>query len=318
MRRIALILIFLIPTSSAFNVVVSIPDFAPIVKEIAGNYANISVILPAGSDPHSFSITKDTINKIKNADIIILANSDLLSYERNIKENYNKNYLDFSDYEKYGVILLDFGNFKNNPHGYWMYVNNTIAIAKAITHALNKMEENVSFNDSLNKFEKKIREAEAVLINIAKENGIYGKKAIACVPGVCYIAKNMGVETDEILFYEGVSSADIQKLSSLKEKLKSGKYFTIIVPEFMKYSKGDEIAKQLAHDANSSITYVKFATGDESYFNLFYYNAISIISSGNKKNFQEKYDLGLIFLTILISIIALIEGLIIYRYRRLK
>lgn len=318
MKGMVLILIFLIPFSSAFNVVVSIPDFAPIVKEIAGSGANISIILPAGSDPHSFSITQNTIDKIKNADVVILANSDLLSYERNIKENYDKNYLDFEDYEKYGVVLLNFGDFKSNPHGYWMYADNAIAVARAIANALNKIEGNVSFNKSLIEFEEKIREGENISINLAKENGIYGKKAVACVPGVCYIAKNLGVETDEILFYEGTSSSNIQKLSDLKKKMESGEYIGIIVPEFMKYSKNGEMAKQLAEDANSSVIYVKFATGGESFLSIFYYNAISIISSGNENGVRKEYDLSLIILTILVSTIAIIEGVMIYKYRRLK
>lgn len=318
MKGIALTLIFLIPCSSAFNVVVSIPDFAPIVREIAGNYANISIILPAGSDPHSFSITQDTINKIKNADIIILANSDLLSYEKNIKENYDKNYLDFDDYKKYGAVLLDFGDFENNPHGYWMYVDNAIAIARAITHSFNKIEKNEYFNKSFNEFEKKLREVKNISIEIAKENGIYGKKAVACVPGVCYIAKNVGVETDEILFYEGVSPSNIQRLIDLKEKMRGGAYIGIIIPEFMKYSKNGEIAKQLAEDANSSIIYVKFATGGGSFLSIFYYNTINMLSYKNGDSNRREYDFSLIILTILVSIIALIEGLIIYKYRRLK
>jgi len=318
--KVALLLIvaiLLFPTAMGkINVVVSMPDFECIVEEIGG--INASVILPAGADPHSFSITKDVIDEIKKADLIILANSALLSYEKDIKENYNKDYLDFEDYEK--IELFDFDGFKQNPHGYWLYANNSVAIAKAIAYKLAEVEPDKAdyYITSFNNFEKRVLEAKKNAIEIAKENGIYGKKVVAAVPGVCYIAKNVGMDADKILFAESVALLNAKEIEEIKEKLEKGEYVGIIVPEFLKEAKVGEIARQIAYDSNSSVIYVKFATGGDSYINLFYYNVMQMISLGSKKAVKEENNLPLIYLSISLALLAAFEGFLLYKCRRIK
>lgn len=320
-KWIILAVILFIPASSAeINVVVSLPDFEPIVREIGGNEVRISVILPSGTDPHAFSITRETIDKVKNADLIILANSALLSYEKDIKENYDKNYLDFENYEKNGAELIDFGDYKKNPHGYWLYVNNSIAIARTIAYKLAEIEPEKAdyFISSFNDFESRLLEAEKIVIKKAKENGIHGKKVVAAVPGVCYIAKNVGMEADKILFSEGAGMISMEEMEEIKNGLKSKEYAAIIVPEIFKNAKVGNVARQIAMDSNSSVIYVKFAEGGESYINLFYYNAIAIISTGNQGVSQEKYNLWLVYLSISLALLAAFEAFLLYKYREIK
>ncbi len=303
--RLILTLIFLTsPKAFAINIVVSIPDFESIVNEIVE--ANVSVILPAGMDPHTFSITKETIEKIKRADLIILANSNLLSYEKNIKENWDKEYLDFEDYN---ATLFDFDGFKNNPHGYWMYINNSILIAKAIAYKLAEIypEKKDYYIKNYENFKERLMKAGRFIINLSKEKGIYGKKVIAAVPGVCYIVKNLGIEADEILFAEGTSI-------TFSKEIWDKEYLGIVVPEFLKDAKAGKVAEQIARDTNTSIIYVKFAEGGD-FLNNLYYNSFQFLSF----NLQEKaeYNIWLIYLSILLIILAIVEGIIIYMlYRR--
>ena len=317
---LAMVIILFFPSVYGINVVVSIPDFEPIVREIGGKDVNISILLPPGTDPHSFSITEKDVEKIKNADIIMLANSNLLSYEKAIKSNYNKEYLDFPDYEKNGAVLLDFGDFQNNPHGYWLYVNNSIAIASTICEKLSEIfpDKKDFFNSSLNKFKETLGEAENNTMKMMKENNLYGKKVVAMVPGVCYIARNMGLDADEILLAEGTASVSPQKLQHVKEGLRKGEYAMIIVPSFLKDAKAGEIARQIARDTNSSVAYVKFATGGNSYINIFYYNSMEVISAGNRKVEMERYDAWMFYLIALLLLLAVVEGILIYECRRIK
>ncbi|RLF52212.1 MAG: hypothetical protein DRN11_01490 [Thermoplasmata archaeon] len=312
-----LAMIFLIPLASAkLNVAVSIADFEAIAKEIGGDEINITVILPAGSDPHSFSLDKKKLDALNKADLIILANSNLLSYEKKIKENFDKEFLDFENYEKYNVTLLDFNGFKNNPHGYWLYINNSIAIAKAIAYKLAELipEKEDYFMQNLGEFEKEVRYAHAIIINISKEKGLYGKKFVAAVPGVCYIAENVGMKADEILLSEASALPNAEKLGEIERKLENKEYMAIILPEFMKDSKAGEIAKQIASDTNCSIVYVKFGVGGDSYISIFYYNAIQLLSlQPYSKSTHNSY---LIYLSTLLAVLAGIEALIIYNLSR--
>jgi len=310
-------MLFLIPLASGkLNVAVSMADFEAIAREIGGDEINITVILPVGSDPHSFSLDKNRLDVLNKADLIILANSDLLSYEKKIKENFDKEFLDFEDYEKYNVTLLDFNGFKNNPHGYWLYINNSIAIAKAITYKLAELmpEKKDYFMQNLAKFEKEIKYAQTIIINISKEKGLYGKKVVASVPGVCYIAKNVGMEADEILLSEASALPNAKKLGEIERKLENKEYMAIILPEFMKESKAGEIVRQIASDTNCSIVYVKFGVGGSDYISIFYYNAIQLLSlQPYSKSTHNSY---LIYLSILLALLAGIEALIIYNLSR--
>ncbi len=319
MRAILLLisLILFMPAAAGIDVVVSIADFGAIAREIGGDEVNISVILPPGTDPHSFSVTKEVIEEIEEADLIILANSNLLSYERNIKESYDKEYLDFDDYE--GVEVFDFDAIEKNPHGYWMYANNSISIARAIAEKLSEIEPEKAeyFNESLKNFEKRVREAMEVANEIAEQRNLKGKKFVAAVPGVCYIGKNVGMDTDKILFAEGTSLLNVEEMREIKERLESGEYVGIVVPDFLKEAKAGEIARQLATDTNSSVIYVKFAEGASSYTSLFYYNAMQMLSVGGEKAI-EKNNLLAIYLSIILALLAAIEAILLYKCWRIE
>ncbi len=312
MKLIIIVLVILLPMANAMNIVVSIPDFESILKEIAPD-ENITVILPKGTDPHSFSITKEVIDEIKGADLIILANSNLFSFEKNIKENWKeKEYLDIEDYN---ISLLDFDDFKKNPHGYWLYINNTIAIAFAIAKKLSQIEPEKEeyYIKNYEMLEKRLKEFEKLVIEISKDRGIYGKKVVAAVPGVCYIVKNVGMDADKILFSEGTSLLNIKEMEAIKEKLKSGEYIGIVAPEFLKYSKVGEVIQQIAEDTNSSLIFVKFAEGGDL-INIFYYNLYQF--SVEEKNRNEEGSLVYVLLLLLV-ILVIVEGCIIYKlYRR--
>lgn len=60
------------PTSSgAIRVVVSIEPLAMIVREIAGELARVSTLLPAGADPHHYEVRPRKIVELARADLIV-------------------------------------------------------------------------------------------------------------------------------------------------------------------------------------------------------------------------------------------------------
>ncbi len=299
------------------NIATSLPDFISIVKSIGGEYVNAYYILPPGTDPHSFSLDSSTIDKIKRADLIVLANSELLSYEKKIKSNYARQYLDFSDYYERGARLDDFDEFKDNPHGYWLKVENAIAIAEAVRDKLDIMlpQHKQYFNASFEIFKENLLNARNSAIEVMKEKKLYGRRAVAAVPGVCYIAENFGIGTT-VLLTEGNAGVSEKRLSYVERMLKNGTFCCIIVPEIMKYAKAGEIARNIADDTGSNVVYVKFLSGENSsWLNDFYYNMAAFISTSTKT--KKIYSMELVIICVAISILAAFEGVVIYElYRR--
>ncbi|RLF63647.1 MAG: hypothetical protein DRN33_03700 [Thermoplasmata archaeon] len=307
-----------LPASSEgekIKVLVSVSDFLPLVKAVGGSFVEVDSILPPGSDPHSFYVTQETVRQIEGADLIVLANSHLLSYEDNIKTNYpSKEYLDFDDYN---ASLDSFPGYDENPHGYWLKYDNAVSIAEKIKDKLSEIlpDKKDYFDSSFIQFKKQVKNAEYDIINMERENGAYGKTMVASVPGVCYIIQNEGANVGVVLLAEGSGSASGKEIRDIEEKLKKGIYSGIVVPEFMKNAKAGEISEQLSEDTGAPVIYVKFSTSsaDESYVNDCYHNAMQFISSngtGGKFNNGNSY-----LIPVIVSLLLLValQSLIIYR-----
>ncbi len=280
---ITLILIFSVllssisVTSGKMLVACSIPDFVPIVEEIGGNAVKVVSIMPPGCDPHAFTISEKTMNLLEKAKLIVLADSKLISFERKIKETFPKKCIDFNDYK--GVKLDNFSSYKPCYHGYWLKLENGIAIAKAVKKALCKLDpkDKDYFESNLELFEKQVREAERV---INEMSNVKGKYCIAAVPGVCYIAENSGMKIGAVLMDESAGFVSGGELVRLEKEMTKKDYVCIIVPKFAKNSKVGKIASQLAEDSGKPVVYVKFVMADknDTYVGIAYYNAMALNS----------------------------------------
>lgn len=299
-----ILLVITIPVS-AIDVVCSLPDFMPIVKAIGKDEVNVTSIMPPGTDPHSFTVTKSTMDNIKNSDLILLANSKLLHFEEKIKENYKYKCLDFGDYEKYGASLDSFPKYNKNPHGYWLKLENGIAIAKAVKDALSSIspQNKDFFGRNLELFIREVENSKNVTREIVEEEGLENKSCVAIVPGVCYIIQNMGVDVGDVLLGEELGFASGKEIAKVEEKLKSSEYCCIVLPEFMKNSKAGEIARQMSEDTGKPVVYVKFimASKDDSYTALHYKNLIRFADFGGvEEDNQLCYDVLIFSLVLLI------------------
>ncbi|AGK62101.1 ABC-type metal ion transport system, periplasmic component/surface adhesin [Archaeoglobus sulfaticallidus PM70-1] len=292
------LMIALISPVSALKIVCTNPDFAQIVKEIAED-AEVESLMPSGSDPHTFSVTKEDMLLLESADLIVLTNSELLNFEVKIKEQYGDKTLDFEDYREYGAKLLYFDDYKN-LHGYWLYLDNALAIAKAIEDRLEilKPELRDTYRINLKAFEREILSLKEVS-GISKERDM---RCVAVIPGVTYIMKNAGVDTGAILLEEGSGFVSGKEYSDIQSKLKSSEFKCIVVPASMKDSKAGEIALQLSRDTGKPVVYVKFVSGDSSFLAQHIYNLMQFnIEKAEEKS--EDFTLPLIVLAIIEAVI---------------
>jgi ABC-type Zn uptake system ZnuABC Zn-binding protein ZnuA len=298
----ALSLFLLLSTAEASTIVVTVPDFKPIVEAVAGDGFEVYSLLPPGSDPHAFSLTVEDIEKMRKADLIVLANSKLLDFEAKIASEFS-NTLDFRDYN---AKLYDFPGFESNPHGYWMLPENAVGIAKAVKDKLSEMYpgKKAQFEENFKVFVERVEEAEKEAKRISE--GESGRKYVAMVPGVCYIAKTYNLSVAAVLISEGAGSASAGELAEIRKKLESGDYRGIIVPEFMKGGKGEEMAKELVKGTNAKIAWVRFSSGDSAYDTMLISNAARIAYAGGYAECSR--DSVWIYI---LSVLCVVEALII-------
>lgn len=301
----SMIIVFLLlatmQTTGAETIVVTIPDFKPIIEAVAGEGFEVVTLLPQGSDPHEFSLSIEDLDELRNADLIVLANSHFFEFEAKISREF-ANTLDFDDYN---VKLYDFPGFPSNLHGYWMLPENGIGIARAVMERLSEMhpEKKDQFERNYEIFVSRVEDAvkEARKI-VSGEEGKY----VAMVPGVCYIAESLNITIAAVVISEGSGIASAKELSEVKNRLESGEYRGIIAPEFMKYGKGGEMAKELVRGSRAKIAWVKFSQGDSAYDTTLISNAARIAYSSERFEFSCETSQLLYILAILCVLEALV------------
>ncbi len=305
MRKIIVIVFLLaaIQTVSAGTIVVTISDFKPIVEAVAGEDFEVIALLPQGSDPHEFSLSVDDLDKLRKADLIVLANSHFFEFEAKISREFS-NLVDFDDY---GVKLYDFPGYPSNLHGYWMLPENGIRIARAVMEKLAEKypEKKEQFERNYEIFVSRVKEAVKEAGRIAADER--GKRYVAMVPGVCYIAKSLNITVSAIVISEGSGIASTKELLEIKRKLENGEYAGVIAPEFMKYGKGGELAKELLKGTEAKMAWVKFSQGDSAYDTMIISNAARIAYSSGS---CERSDHALLY--ILATLCVLEAILIVY------
>jgi len=325
------ILLITLPITNGLNLVepsitiaASNEVFAAIVKEIVGPYANVFSILPPGTDPHSYSPTIEDINKIKSSDLLVLANPDFLEFERRILENVNdKPFLTLDNYTKYGLTIIRTGELTKNYHGYWTHPLNALAISKAVTNALTAIDpENKDYYMSkLDLFEEKINSLIDELNKLSSNNNLDELTSVAIIPAVAYILNACGISVGVLLVGEPGQTPSPSKYAEVSQKLEQGVYDIIVTDEVTKGSSIGNLAEQLRDDTKKPLIYIRSLSlgGISDFTALILYDVGLIIGtitgSGTMASSGVLNTISITMIGIL-TIIAIIEGFIIFKMKR--
>ena len=77
--------------SGKLNVVATTSIVADVVSNIGGEHVNVEVLLPVGTDPHSFEPTPQDISKVANADIVFANGAGLEAFIEHLLESAEAN-----------------------------------------------------------------------------------------------------------------------------------------------------------------------------------------------------------------------------------
>lgn len=306
--------------ASDISVAVSIPDFVPIISNVGKEHVRIIEIMPPGSDPHGFTLTQAKMEEISNSDVIVLANSKLLSYEASIKTNYpSKAFLDFPDYEREGAVLGSFPGYSECAHGYWLEANNSISIARAFEKeiAILDPQSQAEYANNLMSFVSRVETAKSDMQELSEIHQLKGKSVVAVIPGVNYIIENMEMNVGFVLLAEGGGFASGSALLKIEQSLRNGENLAIVCPEIMKDAKPGEVSRQISEDTGAPVVYVRFLSpeNEESYVSQLYYNAAQFVSIKMENRINHGQSSLYLIAIVLIAAVAIAEAYFIFRLR---
>lgn len=118
------------PAAGKLNVIVTILPEAEFVEKVGGEYADVSVMIPGGMDPHTYEPTPSQLRKVGDADLYFKLGSglefELAWMDKLAALNENLVVVDTSE----GIELLD-----KDPH-IWLSPRNAMIMVMNIRNAL--------------------------------------------------------------------------------------------------------------------------------------------------------------------------------------
>ncbi len=242
------------------NIVVDIGTLSMIVKTVSGDAANVTVILPEGVDPHSYSLTANDIKKIEEADLLVLADPTYFSIDQRILDHADgKPVLYFENYSEHGATYLSFPGFEKNYHAFWLYPINAKAIALAVRDAMILIDASNSqtYESRTSEFVEKVDVMVEEISKISKDEKWSEYTVGLMVPGVAYLAMTMGFNIDAIIIKDPHESLSASEVARLEEKMKNGSIDFLICPQELKLGKPGQQAEQFRADTGIRVLYLQ-------------------------------------------------------------
>lgn len=311
-------------SKSKINIVASASMIADMAKNIAGDLADVTMIVPIGGDPHIFEPTPSSARMAADAEIIF---KNGLTFEGWLTDLINNSgtaapIITITE----GVDAITSQQYKNatDPHA-WMSAQNGIVYAENIKNALAKYwpEYAQLFQDNFEIYKKKLEEMD-----------IYIKEKIATIPNdkkilitshdaFQYYGRRYNIQLESILGISTdaeVQTSDIRRLTEVIQTTK-------VPAVFIESTINPKLLERIAKDNNVRIGGKLFADslGDEdseapTYLAMLKHNTDVIVAallqdrqavsddSSNKNNRSKPFWMYLVGGFILVGLIALIIG----------
>ena len=119
---------------------------ADVVAQVGGDLIDLSVLLPVGTDPHSFDPTPQDISKVSEADLVFVNGAGLEEFLDNLMESagVQDRVIQVSDEIEFLALDEEGDQHEDDHHGVnphtWMDPNNVIIWTSNIAQALSKID----------------------------------------------------------------------------------------------------------------------------------------------------------------------------------
>ncbi len=315
--------------STSLKVAVSIESLAGIVAEIGGDRVSLSVLLPAGVEPHSFSVTPEIIAAAEQADLIVVTSH--FTWESEIVNQTSKPSIGLEDYELYGARLSPMPgsedddhhdenhHHEGNPHGYWLLPTNALAIANATRVALNNIDNSSRdyWDARLKDFALRISRFNALVRELDRQYHFNEIAAVAVFPAEAYIAEAFGIEVKNVLQKGENVFISGDELLDLQNAMSNGSIKLLVGSDVARLQTGGEFALQLSQDTGVPVLWWNTILSKSSdYTGIMNYN-LGILTATLDSMHPRGSDMGMIIilggLTLVMSVVAIGEAILLIR-----
>ena len=116
------------------KVVATLVLFADFVRQVGGDRVDVSTLIPAGADPHTYEPVPSRVAKLANADLVIVNGLGLEAAVQDVIEENTPSSTPIIELSE-GLSVITNGHQSANPH-LWLDVRNAIAYVEHIRDAL--------------------------------------------------------------------------------------------------------------------------------------------------------------------------------------
>jgi manganese/iron transport system substrate-binding protein len=116
------------------KVVATLDLFADFARQVGGDRADVSTLIPAGADPHTYEPTPSRVAKLAKADLVIVNGLGLEAALEDVIEENTPSSTPIIELSQ-GLSVINDDHHDDNPH-LWLDVQNAIAYVERIRDAL--------------------------------------------------------------------------------------------------------------------------------------------------------------------------------------
>lgn len=319
--------------SKKIIVAVSIGSLAPLVYAAGGNFVEVVSLVPAGTDPHEFLPTPNTISLATSSSLVVVTGhigweSKLVEEVASIKKLNAKDIsINCLNDLKNNLTLLSLPSNLGggvNLHGFWLLPSNALVIVKAISNKLsiidNAHASYYSYNYEL--FKSKLNAFNLFVKEMLNNTNLYSKAVVAVTPDAQYMLTAFNFNVSQIMVNEG-EEARPEVLSSIREGLKSGKFALIVATDLSTQSSSFRSAEELSKEFKVPLvsTYTISSENLRDYFSLMSFNLGAIVSSydsfvsSTASGELDALHYSLIALSVVLIVLVVVETFILLRRR---
>ncbi len=249
----------------SLHVVATTTIVADVVRQVGGTQVELQVLLPAGTDPHSFDPTPQDIAKISDAKLIFVNGAGLETFLTPLLENAEAD--DKIVEVSTGIDLLkapnatDKSSTQGDPHT-WTDPNNVMIWVENIREALSQADPEHAdlYARNAAAYDAKLKEIDAWIREEIAQIPAENRKLVTDHLLLGYYAEEYGLEQIGAILpgYSSLAEASAQELAKVEDAIRSFGVKAIFVGNTVNPALG----KRIAEDTGVKLVY--FYTGSLS------------------------------------------------------
>ncbi len=258
-----------------------------VVKQVGGELVNVDILLPIGSDPHSYQPTPQDVAKISEAILVFANGAGLEEFLQNLIDNAGAadRLVEVSD----GIALKYFGTGDNehgrgDPHT-WTDPNNVKIWVKNICTKLSQVDPNHAaiYQTNANRYLSEIDQLDAWIREQVAQIPVENRKLVTDHLVFGYFSDRYGFEQIGAIIpaYSTLASPSAQDIAAIEDAIRSLGVKAI----FISKNSNPTIAQRVAEDTAVKIVFLYYGSLSDasgpaaSYLDYMRYNVTEIVNA---------------------------------------